>query len=208
MFSWEGWYPVGQHGGAGAVLLAVEEILDDHISFPIFRSKNHTFEITYADTKCERSVGLPLVAEMHFGYGFPAVDAFIGPDCSVICEPSGHLVKKWNVPMISHICTSTKLSDKNLYPTFARTVAPSYRTAPFFARMMTYFGFDRAVIYYASDQIQVLSAVAIRNEFEKTGIIVADSILFIPGPEGKEQEFRAISEAKSKAKGKTHVLWA
>ena len=192
---------MGQHGGGGAVLLALEEIMSDPDNFPHFHSQGHDFEITYADSKCQRSVGLPLVAEMYFGSGFPAIDAIVGIDCSVICEPAGHLATKWNMPMVSHICTSTKLSDKKLYPTFARTVAPSYKTAPMFVEIMRHFGYDRAAIFYASDHIQVLSAIAVKEEFLRVGIILTDFVLFIPGPEGKEQEYLALQKAREHTRG-------
>ena len=46
LFSWGGWYPVGKHGGAGAVRVAVDEILTNKENFHYFREsilfKSHT----------------------------------------------------------------------------------------------------------------------------------------------------------------------
>ena len=106
-FSWEGWYPVGQHGGAGGVLITMDAIMSNIAEFSSFHPHGHKLNFTYVDTKCDRSIGLPFIPEMVFGkFGFPKVDAFIGPGCSIICEPGGHLVKEWNIPMVSFICTS------------------------------------------------------------------------------------------------------
>ena len=49
----------------------------------------------------------------------PDVDGFIGPVCSVGCEPVALLAAAWNVPVISFSCSSSSLSDMDQYPTFA-----------------------------------------------------------------------------------------
>ena len=208
LFSWGGWNACGRHGCGGAVSVAVDEINSDPVTFNTFHSQGHRLAFTYADTNCEAAVGLPRIPEMYFGSGFPPVDAFIGPGCSVICEPGGHMAKQWNVPMISFICTSTKLSDKTLYPTFARTAAPSYRTAPFFREMMRHYGYDRAAIFYSSHNLQILSALAIKEQFDKDGLIVTDLVIFEPGASGREQERQNLLAASRNTRGKysTNVL--
>ena len=204
LFSWGGWYPVSQHGGAGGILVALDKVNLDNITFSTFHTNGHRLEFAYADTKCDRSVGLPFVPDMFYGREFPKVDAFIGPGCSIICEPAGLMVKKWNIPMVSFVCTSTKLSNRSLYPTFARTVAPSFRTAPFFASIMHNYNFRRVAIFYSSDQIQVLSAVAIKEVFEKQeDIKLTHFYVFEPGSYGKEQEYRKLVEAKTTTRGES-----
>ena len=207
LFPWGGWFACGEHGCGGAVLVAVDEINSDPVRFPTFHSQGHQLAITYADSGCDAAVGLPYMPEMYFAHGFPPIDAYIGPACSVICEPGGHMAKKWKIPMVSFICTSTILSDKTLYPTFARTAAPSLTVAPFFGQMMKEFGFERAAIFYSSQNIQVLTAIAIKEEFLRIGVLVTDFVIFEPGPLGKLQEHRALQQASRRSRGEMFSLY-
>ena len=93
------------------------------------------------------------------------------------------------------------MSDKKIYPTFARTVAPAYRTAPFFAAIMTQHSYNRVAIFYSSDRIQVLSAVAMKEQFRRDGIELAVFHVFEPGPSGNEQEFINLQSAMEKTRG-------
>ena len=201
LFPWGGWFSCGAHGCAGAVLTALEEIEGNTELFPTFYAQGHRFDFTYGDSNCDPKDGIPLFPEMYFGDGFPKVDAYIGPACSVNCEPGGLMAAKWNVPMVSFICTSTALSDKSLYPTFARTAAPSYKTAPFFGQMMKAYGYTRAAIFYSTQSIQVLSALAIKEEFYRLGLTVSDFIIFEPGPSGEVPEKRSLIEASKRTRG-------
>ena len=201
LFPWGGWFACGELGCAGAVTTALAEIKGDTTRFPTFHAQGHRFEFTYGDSNCDPKDGIPLIPEMYFGSGFPKVDAYIGPGCSVNCEPGGLMAAKWNMPMVSFICTSTALSDKSLYPTFARTAAPSYKTAPFFGQMMKAYGYTRAAIFYSTQSIQVLSALAIKEEFYRLGLTVSDFIIFEPGPSGEVPEKRSLIEASKRTRG-------
>ena len=101
-------------------------------------------------SQCDAKIGLPLIADMYYGgFNFQPVEAFVGPGCSVICEPGGLLMAKWGIPMVSYGSTSSKMSDKTLYPTFARAQAPNSRCAPFFVQILQQFGFYQvAIIFY------------------------------------------------------------
>ena len=203
LFPWGGWFACGEHGCAGAVITAIDEINNNTELFPTMHTQGHYLDFVYGDSNCDPKDALPLIPEMFFGkFGYPKVDAYIGPACSVNCEPGGLMAAEWKMPMVSFICTSTKLSDKELYPTFARTAAPSYTTAPFFREIMREFGYDRAAIFYASQSIQVLSALAIKEEFYQEGIIVSDFTIFEPGPNGVDVERRALIEAAKRTRGK------
>ncbi len=100
LFPWQGFSPVGSHS-AGAVTVAINVIHNDTDTFPLFHKAGHRMNFTWDDTECDASVGLPLITELHFATPGQQVDFFIGPGCSVICEPGGLLVTDWNLPMIS-----------------------------------------------------------------------------------------------------------
>ncbi len=69
-----------------------------------------------------------------------------GPACDAVCAPAAKLAGVWNIPMISYGCVSTVLSDKTKRPTFARTVAPSKKSAGLVSEIMTYFQWQRIMI--------------------------------------------------------------
>ena len=51
------------------------------------------------------------------------VDAIVGPSCSSACEAVSYLAasQEWNLPIISYLCGADSLSNKDAFPTFART---------------------------------------------------------------------------------------
>ncbi len=200
LFPWSGWLALGEHGCGAAAQLAIDDINNDD-SFVFLHRNNHKLRIIFADTECKQHIGLPLIPNMYFGKGYELVDAFIGPGCSVICEPGALLVAEWGVPMISWGSTSDKMSAKDLYPTFARTVAPSSKAAPFFPLIMSSFSFYQVAIFYSTDHIQILSALRIKEELTKSGVKVSYFFVFEPGSAGRSQEQRALSEAKRISRG-------
>ena len=52
------------------------------------------------------------------------LDGIIGTTCSGPCVNVGLLASAWNIPMISPSCMIEVMSNKNTYPTFARTMEP------------------------------------------------------------------------------------
>ena len=200
LFPWQGFVPVGSHS-AGAVTIALEEIQNDTTTFALLHSGGHRINFTWADTECEESVGLPLITDMYFGIHYEPVDAFIGPGCSVICEPGGHLITDWAIPMISWGSTSSAMSDKILYPTFARTIAPNWRSANFFVKTLLNFDYERVAIFYSSDNVWSLTAVYLKAEFESAGIEVAVYVMFQAGENGKENEKEELRIAAEKTRG-------
>ena len=167
LFPWRGFWGVGSHS-AGAATLALEAVKSDKMKFAATHTGNHSFMLTWHDTECTPKYGLPLLVD---GY-YNAVDVFIGPICSVICEPGGFLATKWKLPMVSFGSTSSLMSDKKLYPTFARTSSPVEMTAPFFLLLMRHFRYNRVAIFASYEPIWNTAAAAIRSFFLVSGIDV------------------------------------
>ncbi len=197
LFPWKGFWGVGSHS-AGAVTIALEQIKSNDMQFSSIKSSGHEFNISWADTGCATQYGLPLLSNMFFGRaGYPKVDAFIGPICSVICEPGGHLVNDWSVPMISFGSTSGMMSDKSLYPTFARTSAPLQFTAPLFVEILKYFGYKRVAIFATYEPVWNTAASVIRTTLRSNGIRVTDYLTF------QKSNIRVnLAEVKRYCKGK------
>ena len=167
LFPWRGFWAVGSHS-AGAATLALEDVKSDKLKFSTLYRGNHSFLLTWNDTECTPKYGLPLLVDGYDNH----VDVFIGPICSVICEPGGHLVTKWELPMVSFGSTSSLMSDKKLYPTFARTSSPVEMTAPFFLLLMKRFKYDRVAIFASYEAIWNTAAAAIRSYLLVSGINV------------------------------------
>ena len=114
LFPWGGWFACGEHGCAGAVITAIDEINNNTELFPTMHAQGHYLDFVYGDSNCDPKDALPLIPEMFFGkYDYPKVDAYIGPACSVNCEPGGLMAAEWKMPMVSFICTSTNYLIKN-----------------------------------------------------------------------------------------------
>ena len=84
-----------------------------------------------------------------------------GPACDSICEPGAILAAEWGVPMISYSCASSVMSNKRMYPTFARTVAPYTDVAPFVAAIMSLYDWTRIGIITSSEHVWQITANAI-----------------------------------------------
>ena len=79
---------------------------------------NCSIEFTYAASQCNEKMALDVFIKLKQDYN---VDAVIGPQCSKECVPVGLLASQWNIPMVSHSCSTHELSDSDRFTTFART---------------------------------------------------------------------------------------
>ena len=201
LFQWEGANPVGSRGG-GAAKIAIDEINSDkeRQAYGAIHAAGHELSFVWKNTKCETKVGLPIFSDMHYDneLGVP-FDAYIGPGCSIICEPGGILAAHWGTPVVSWGCTSDTLSQKDTYPTFARTTAPSKYVAPFFTSIMKHFSYDRVAIIYSSHHLWSLTAQILKTDFEENNIKVAVFDQFEPLEKLAEANVASIArEAKNK----------
>ena len=97
------------------VKLAISNIESDW-NFPI---------LSYiGDSGCNGQQSIGKLAELKYSY---QVDALIGPSCDDGCVTGGQLATYHNMTMVSHSCFSSKMSQKDIYPTFGRVRA--YATA-------------------------------------------------------------------------------
>jgi hypothetical protein len=90
---------------AGAISLAIADANEKFL-----RKLSYVWEQVDCDgTQATAAIGRMMQAGI--------VDAVIGPDCEVSCEPSGAFTAGYNIAQISYSCSSDLLSDKNKYPT-------------------------------------------------------------------------------------------
>lgn len=182
LFQWEGANPVGSRGG-GAAKIAIDEINSEagKQRYGAIHAAGHELDFVWKDTNCETKVGLPVFSDLHNNNELGrSVDAYIGPGCSIICEPGGILAAHWEVPVVSWGCTSDTLSQRQTYSTFARTTAPSKFSAPFFTDIMKNFNYNRVAIIYSSHHLWSLTAQILKTDFEENNITVATFNQFEP----------------------------
>ena len=122
---WTGSWPVGKNL-ASAATVVINDIKNDPNLL-----KNYTLSIAWKDCMCnaQQSVGETANFNNEVFNGKKGVDVYIGPYCTDGCQPSGLLAAFFKKPMISYSCSGTDLSDKKLYPTFARTIMQA-RSSP------------------------------------------------------------------------------
>ncbi|KAJ8307146.1 hypothetical protein KUTeg_015230 [Tegillarca granosa] len=86
----------------------------------------------------------------------------LGPACDEVCSAAGLLTGKWNIPMISYSCASTKLTDKELYPTFTMTSSLYSNVAYVVADILNKFHWNRVILAEGPEAIWRETAVHIQ----------------------------------------------
>ncbi|XP_074638228.1 atrial natriuretic peptide receptor 2-like isoform X3 [Acropora palmata] len=79
------------------------------------------------------------------------VKAFIGPGNQSYCATSARIAASWNIPMISYFCHEDVVSDKTLYPTFARTRPPNAQLSKSILAVLNKFSWKTVAIIYCDD---------------------------------------------------------
>ena len=200
---WNKSIAIGSHC-AGAILIAIDEIESDTNTFREIHRAGHNFTFTWVDTQCHPSFGISLITQ--FFCKNNKVDAFIGPVCSVVCEPAGYLANYWRKPMISFGCQSDKLSDKSVYPTFARTFGRTLN-GPVYLRFLQTMNYKQVAIFSAHESVWISLAASIRKLLIKAEISVTDYLTFgEPGRRGKDDLSRDLESIRQRCKGKVKML--
>ncbi|KAH7950051.1 hypothetical protein HPB49_019002 [Dermacentor silvarum] len=76
------------------------------------------------------------------------VSAFIGPQET--CVHEAYLAAALNLPMVSYFCLGRETSDKQRFPTFARTRPPETHISKSVAALLAHFGWRQVALFYAS----------------------------------------------------------
>ncbi|KAH6942257.1 hypothetical protein HPB50_002077 [Hyalomma asiaticum] len=76
------------------------------------------------------------------------VSAFIGPQET--CVHEAYLAAALNMPMVSYFCLDRETSDKQRFPTFARTRPPETHISKSVAALLAHFGWRQVALFYAS----------------------------------------------------------
>ena len=166
---WASGWAIGDKVTAGA-LVGYEEV----VSRALLPGFDVSFQ--YNDSLCEARRGLgaavdawSTVNRIHGEYNF---HGFIGPGCSVACEPVGLLSAAWNLPVVSFSCTSDSLSNKYTYPTFTRAVGTWLSLAPMFVRVCEQYNWRRVAIITSTENLMQLTANGANSALLAAGVDV------------------------------------
>lgn len=160
---------------AGASIIAIENINSNP-----YLLHNREIKYTWLDSACSAGKGLYKTVDLWAASG-KNLNALIGGYCDVVCEPVGLLAGYWNIPILSYGCSSSKLSNKNDYPTLARTVGPYTKLGPMFIGLSRYFNWRRIAIIASSENVWQLTAFELKVELEKDGVFIPSFLTFDPG---------------------------
>ncbi|CAF3902722.1 unnamed protein product [Rotaria sp. Silwood2] len=106
------------------------------------------------------------------------VVGIVGPHLSREAHLIASFSEKIGIPVISYAATDPDLSDRNIYPTFYRTVSSDDVAASALVKLFIQFNWTSCIIIYQNDAFGFGGATAISNEFNKSGLIVKQRIAF------------------------------
>lgn len=164
-------YPVNilSRSVEAAAAVGIQEIKERHL-LDAFNIK-----VKFKNSFCDARTGMQAVVNMWSSEG--SLDVIIGAGCSGVCMQVGLLAAAWNLPEISPNCQSDLLSDREVYPTFIRTVTPiSGFLGPALA-LLDRFKWHRLAIISGTSGLHTMLCNQLKAECEKRGYYVTFNML-------------------------------
>ena len=127
---------------SGAITYAVHKLNERSNRDPSYL-QNKTFQVVYNDTRGETLRGTTAMLHQWSSEG---VVAFFGPEDS--CKVEATVASALNLPMISHKCADSSVSDKSLYKTFARTFPPEIQVIRSVTALLNHFKWKKVSLVY------------------------------------------------------------
>lgn len=128
--------------------------------------KNKTLQLTFSDTKGDTLIGVQ--AMLH--QWRQGVVAFFGPEDS--CETEAKVASSLNLPMISYKCTDSRVSDKSLYPSFARTFPPDTQVIHSIISLLEYYQWKKFSLIYESTPPYELVALSLSKASKSKNLTI------------------------------------
>lgn len=69
------------------------------------------------------------------------------------CRPAAELASFWNKPLVTWLATDAELSDRDVYTTMARTLAPFSKMADFLIEVLVQFNWRRVVTIATTERL-------------------------------------------------------
>ncbi|XP_054723178.1 guanylate cyclase 32E-like, partial [Uloborus diversus] len=126
---------------AGAVPLAVDLVNKDPMLLP-----DHNLQfIAYDSGSPDSAQAIRRMTSMRED----GVVAFIGFDES--CEHEALVAAAWDMPIISYKCSDSKVSNKSIFTTFARTLPPSSKMSTSIISLLKHYMWTSVILLVADD---------------------------------------------------------
>ncbi|XP_054712047.1 guanylate cyclase 32E-like isoform X2 [Uloborus diversus] len=155
---------------AGAIPLAVDLVNND----PQLLPRHNLRFITYDSGGPNSAVTIKKMTQMRE----EGVVAFIGPDHSCVSEAL--VAAAWDMPMITYKCSDSKVSNKTIFTTFARTLPPSSKVSKSLISLLKYFKWNRLMLLVANNPSDKQVAESLLTLAERHEINIADTY-YLPG---------------------------
>ncbi|XP_059618023.1 guanylate cyclase 32E-like [Phlebotomus argentipes] len=153
----------------GALPLAVEAVNRDSSLLPGHRLLFRPVDIGKPSASSYRAQPIRAMTQMRD----EGVAAFIGPDDS--CTTEALIAAAWNLPMISYKCTDAAVSDKSVFQTFSRTLAPASKVSKSVVALLSSFNWHKFVLVSSSRTTWGFEiALAIKTLAEAENLTVTD----------------------------------
>ena len=133
------------HRFASGISIAVKDINRDSSLL-----KGYNVSFVWNNSKCNEKGALKAIVDM---YLLEKVNAIIGPACSDGCKLAAILAEHWNIPMVSYGCAASYLSQRKVYPNFARTVGVYGDSGRVIVKLMLNFNWKKLSIITPSSGI-------------------------------------------------------
>ncbi|XP_055935780.1 guanylate cyclase 32E-like [Argiope bruennichi] len=154
----------------GAIPLAVDMVNADSELLP---SHNLKF-IAYDSGEPNTAVTIKKMTQMKE----EGVVAFIGPDHSCVSEAL--VAAAWNMPMITYKCSDSKVSEKTIFSTFARTLPPSSKVSKSLIALLKDFEWNQLVLLVSDNPSEKQIAEALIHLAQKNDITIIETF-YLPG---------------------------
>ncbi|KAK6170897.1 hypothetical protein SNE40_019184 [Patella caerulea] len=146
---------------SGALTYAIAEINNNPDILP-----NHSLDFIIAETYGKESESIKeTVLLLHKN-----ISVYIGPQETCIHE--GRIAASFNLPMISYFCSENEVSDKELYPTFARTKPTVSQISKSVVSILRLFNWKKVTFIHSNIDEFEHTADTICDQLESYGITV------------------------------------
>lgn len=152
---------------SGAISYAIELINNDSTVLP-----NHRLNLIWGDTMADTLVGTRLLTDQWR----EGAKVFIGLEDS--CSVEAKVAAAWNLPMISYKCADYDVSNKEEFPTFARTFPPATQVAKPIISLLLHFNWRRFTLVIGSLHKSKVIAEKIGELAQQNNITINDKQTF------------------------------
>ncbi|KAI1292246.1 Guanylate cyclase 32E [Halotydeus destructor] len=154
---------------SGAISLAVDEI---NRFYPL--SNQHNLSFIVAETFGDETESIKQTARL---WNDGQVSAYIGPQET--CVHEARMAASFNLPMISYFCAHPETSNKQLFPTFARTRPPDSQISKSVAAVLRAFGWRKVALLYSNSKTESRDFEAVARTIRATLIANDIDVTFV-----------------------------